>query len=210
MPDLKRVPAATATKAKQLAPRRARAKRAQGGWKDTMKVVFVLERPRRRPSSPSIRQIALIVVSGGLAIMVIRVVARRKGGDIDAQAAAAQPDTTQPDTAQPDTSQPDTAQPDTAQDSAETEGAQSDAAQSDGAQSDAAQSDGAQTEPAEADTAQAGTEPAEAHAGAGKAESTHAASANDTVTASESTLIDRVQSEMSRRDDAPAPATGAD
>ena len=200
MPDLKRVPAATATKAKQLAPRRARAKRAQGGWKDTMKVVFVLERPRRRPSSPSIRQIALIVVSGGLAIMVIRVVARRKGGDIDAQAAAAQPDTTQPDTAQPDT----------AQDSAETEGAQSDAAQSDGAQSDAAQSDGAQTEPAQADTAQAGTEPAEAHAGAGKAESTHAASANDTVTASESTLIDRVQSEMSRRDDAPAPATGAD
>ena len=54
-----------------------RRRRRSGGWLTAMKVVFLLgrwrHRRRRQRSSPSLRQIALVVVSAGLAILVIRV-----------------------------------------------------------------------------------------------------------------------------------------
>lgn len=57
--------------------RRGRGRHAGSGWLTTMKVVLLLHRPRSRRSSPSVRQIALVVVSAGLAILVIRVATRR-------------------------------------------------------------------------------------------------------------------------------------
>ena len=199
MPNLKFAPGVTATKSK-LGRRKATRSRRRA-WLTMIKLAFLLERLRRRRrrpqrSSPSIRQIALVVVSAGLAIMVIRVVLRRKGAGAGAQADTAPTDTTPTDTAQTETAQTDTAQTDTAQ--------------TDTAQTDTAQADTAQTDTAQAETAQAETAQAETQAGAGEAASTPPTPGDDTVTATESTLTDAVQSEMSRRDDAPAPATGAD
>jgi len=86
MPNLTRAPRAALTKAKPGAGRGRRRRRGPGGWWTAVKVAFLIERPRRRRSSPSVRQIALVVVSGGVAIMVIRAVSRRKGGSPVAQA----------------------------------------------------------------------------------------------------------------------------
>jgi hypothetical protein len=153
MPNLKLAAGAAATKS--LVGRRKGTRTKRRAWLTAIKVAFLLERLRRRPqpqrSSPSVRQIALVVVSAGFAIMVIRVVLRRKGSGAGAQA----------DTAQ-------------------------------------------------ADTAQAETAQAETQAAAGEAASAPPTPGDDTVTATESTLTDTVQSEMSRRDDARAPASGAD
>ena len=200
MPNLKLAAGAAATKS--LLGRRKGTRAKRGAWLTSIKVAFLLERWRRRGrqpqrSSPSLRQIALVVVSAGLAIMVIRVVLRRKG----AGAETAPVETAQAETAPADTAQAETAQADTAQ--AET--AQADTAQAETAQADTAQADTAQAETAQAETAQADTQ-----AAAGEAASTPPTPGDDTVTATESTLTDTVQSEMSRRDDAPAPATGAD
>ena len=198
MPNLKLAAGAAATKS--LVGRRKGTRTKRRAWLTAIKVAFLLERLRRRRrpqrSSPSVRQIALVVVSAGFAIMVIRVVLRRKGSGAGAQADTAQADTAQADTAQADTAQADTAQADTAQ--AET------------AQADTAQADTAQADTAQADTAQAETAQAETQAAAGEAASTPPTPGDDTVTATESTLTDTVQSEMSRRDDARAPASGAD
>ena len=188
MPNLKLAAGAAATKS--LVGRRKGTRTKRRAWLTTIKVAFLLERLRRRRqpqrSSPSVRQIALVVVSAGFAIMVIRVVLRRKGAGAGAQADTAQADTAQADTAQADTAQRETAQADTAQ------------------------ADTAQADTAQADTAQAETAQAETQAAAGEAASTPPTPGDDTVTATESTLTDTVQSEMSRRDDARAPASGAD
>jgi len=200
MPNLKLAAGAAATKS--LLGRRKGTRAKRGAWLTSIKVALLLERWRRRGrqpqrSSPSLRQIALVVVSAGLAIMVIRVVLRRKGAGAEtAPVETAQAETAQADTAQAETAQAETAQADTAQ--AET-------AQADTAQAETAQADTAQAETAQAETAQADTQ-----AAAGEAASTPSTPGDDTVTATESTLTDTVQSEMSRRDDAPAPATGAD
>ncbi len=80
MPNLTSAPRAALTKAKPRA-RRGRPRRRSGGWWMTIKVAFLVERFRRRRnkggSSPSLRQIALVVVSAGLAILVIRVASQR-------------------------------------------------------------------------------------------------------------------------------------
>jgi len=94
-------------------PRRRRAN--HGGWLTTAKIVFLLERRRRRregeSSSPSVRQIALIVVSAGLAILVIRVAAQRARS----HAGSTEVETAQEETAKQETAQPEqeTAQPET-------------------------------------------------------------------------------------------------
>ena len=139
MPNLKRAPGATPAKAKRRGQRRTRRRRS--GWLTTMKIVFLLQRRRRRrrrreKSSPSPRQIALVVVSAGLAILVIRVASQRIRSRGAATPAAAQDAAPQP----PTTPTP----------------------------------------------------------------------SNDAVTATESPLTERVQSEMSRHDDAPTHAAGGD
>jgi hypothetical protein len=135
MPNLTRAPRAALTKAKPRARRGSRRRRRRSGWWTSIKVAFLLERFRRRRSSPSLRQIALVVVSVGLAVMVIRAVSRRKSRRAGAQAETPVP--------------------------------------------------------------------------AGEAASNSPTPDNDTSLADENSLTDRVQSEMSRRDDAPTPATGA-
>lgn len=135
MPNLTRAPRAALTKAKPRHRRGSRRRRRHFGWWTAVKVAFLLERFRRRRSSPSLRQIALVVVSVGLAVMVIRAVSRRKSRRAGAQAEAPVP--------------------------------------------------------------------------AGETASNPSTPDNDTSLADENSLIDRVQSEMSRRDDAPTPTTGA-
>ena len=91
MPNLRVGSAVIATTVK-----RRRLRRRIGWWR-TIKVMLFLERWRRRRerSSPSLRQIALVVVSAGIAIVLIRGAARRaakRGGEgADAQAAPAKP-----------------------------------------------------------------------------------------------------------------------
>jgi len=162
MPNLK--PASRGIATKKGKHRRRRGQRDHRGWWQAVKVAFLLERVRRQRSSPSLRQIALVVVSAGLAILAIRVLSRRKSGSAGAESATAQPQTAPP--AQPETAQPDTAQSETAQ--LETQDETREAPSSD------------------------------------------TAPGNDNGLADESSLTDRVQSEISRRDDAPAPATEAD
>jgi hypothetical protein len=140
MANLRLAPGVKPTRAKRGSRKPSRRRWHHSGWLTTAKIVFLLERRRRRrkreKSSPSPRQIALIVVSAGLAILVIRVVSQR----VRSRAASA---------------------------------------------------------PAEANDQSQGA-------------MTDVAPSNDAVTATESPLTDRVQSEMSRHDDAPAPATGTD
>ena len=80
MPNLTSAPRAALTKARPRAPG-GRRRHERHGWWMAIKVAFLLERFRRRRSkdgsSPSPRQIALVVVSAGLAILVIRVVSQR-------------------------------------------------------------------------------------------------------------------------------------
>jgi hypothetical protein len=158
-----------------------------------MKVVFLLERPRPQRSSPSLRQIALVVVTAGLGIMVVRVVVRRKSHGADAGPEPVLADTSQTETfAQADAVPPESAEAEAAQpDSA----ADAEAAQADSAEAQAAQSEGAEVPKQD-----------QAH----DASSTPPSRGNDSVPATESSLTDTVQSEMSRRGDAPTPAGGSD
>jgi len=135
MPNLTRAPRAALTNAKPRIRRGSRKRRRRHDWWMAIKVAFLLERLRRRRSSPSLRQIALVVVSVGLAVVVIRAVSRRKSRGAGAQA--------------------------------ETQGT------------------------------------------VGETASSPSTPGIDTGLADVSSLTDRVQSEMSRRDDAPTPATGA-
>jgi hypothetical protein len=68
--------------APKLPGRRGTRAQPKGGgqWIETAKVVFLLQRPRprrRQPSSPSFRQIALVVVSAGIILVIVRVAAAR-------------------------------------------------------------------------------------------------------------------------------------
>ena len=74
MPNLTRAPRAALSNAKPRVRRGSRRKPRRGGWWTAIKVAFLLEHLRRRRSSPSLRQIALVVVSVGLAVLVIRAV----------------------------------------------------------------------------------------------------------------------------------------
>jgi len=140
MTNLRLAPGVKPTRAKRGTRKPSRRRRHHSGWWTTAKVVFLLERRRRRrkrqASSPSVRQIALIVVSAGLAILVIRVASQRV-------------------------------------------------------------------------RSHAGSAPAQTQGATGEASAPEPTPHNDTVTG-ESELTDRVQSEMSRRDDAPTPTAGAD
>jgi hypothetical protein len=81
MPNLKRVPGVTAKKPKRGRGRRARSKHrvSIGDWWRVIRFAMIVKRARnrRQSSSPSVRQVVLIVVSGGLAIVIIRGFARR-------------------------------------------------------------------------------------------------------------------------------------
>jgi hypothetical protein len=103
MPNLTSAPRAALTKANPRA-RRGRPKRRGDGWWMAIKVAFLVERLRRRRekggSSPSLRQIALVVVSAGLAILVIRVASQRVRSHGAGPQAETQPET-QPAAAEP-------------------------------------------------------------------------------------------------------------
>lgn len=76
MPNRKLVPRLAATRPGRRRRRRRGSRRGGGdGWWRAVKVAVLIERIRARRSSPSFRQIALVIVTGGLAIVVIRVVA---------------------------------------------------------------------------------------------------------------------------------------
>ena len=81
MPNLKSAPGAIATQAKRHSPRRSRGRHAGHAWWEAIKVGFLLQRMRRRPqrksSSPSVRQIALVVVSAGIVLVIVRVATHR-------------------------------------------------------------------------------------------------------------------------------------
>jgi hypothetical protein len=78
MPNRKLVPRLAATRPGRRQRRRRGSRRGGGdGWWRALKVAVLIERIRARRSSPSFRQIALVIVTGGLAIVVIRVVARK-------------------------------------------------------------------------------------------------------------------------------------
>jgi hypothetical protein len=89
MANLRLAPRVTATKAR-LPRRRASRKGSKiHTWMVAIKVAWLLERfrrPRNQRSAPSIRQIALAVVSAGLAILAIRAVTRRVRTTPDADA----------------------------------------------------------------------------------------------------------------------------
>ena len=191
MPNLKRSSRGKASKGKHRRRRRGRF-----GWWQAVKLAFLIERIRRRRksrpvrSSPSVRQIALVVVSGGLAIVVIRVVSRRKSHDAGTQA-----DTTPAETTPAETT------------AAETTPAETTPADTTAAETTAAETTAAETTPAE--TTPAETTPPETQDESRDAPSTDPTPGNDTVTVSEDPLTDRVQSEMSDRRDA-TPGTGPD
>jgi cobalamin synthase len=97
MPNLTSAPRTALAKAKPSArsktkprARRGRPRRRSHGWLTAVKVAFLLERFRRRRSSPSLRQIALVVVGAGFVILAIRALSRRKGGDTGAEPGAQQ------------------------------------------------------------------------------------------------------------------------
>ena len=83
MPIRKLVPRVAATRPSRRQRRRRRSRRGGGGgWWRAIKIAVLLERIRARRSSPrrsspSFRQIALVIVTGGLAIIVIRVAAQK-------------------------------------------------------------------------------------------------------------------------------------
>jgi hypothetical protein len=79
MPNLRFSPGVTPRRAKGRGLRGTRARHAGGGWLEAVKVVFLLQRLRRPRgrSSPSIRQIALVVVSAGIVLVIVRVATHR-------------------------------------------------------------------------------------------------------------------------------------
>jgi cytoskeletal protein RodZ len=76
MPNVKSVPGVRATKTKR-GRRRHRSK--VGNWWRVIRFALIVKgiRKRRESSSPSFRQIALVVVGGGLAIVIIRGASKR-------------------------------------------------------------------------------------------------------------------------------------
>ncbi len=77
MPNLRLAPRVATTRAKRRRRRGIRARHTRGGWLDAIKIVFLLQRLRRRRSSPSLRQIALVVVSAGIVLVIVRVATHR-------------------------------------------------------------------------------------------------------------------------------------
>jgi len=81
MPNLTLKPGAKAARAKPRGRRRSRHRHTAHGWLEAAKIVFLLQRMRSRRSrsrsSPSLRQIALVVVSGGLVLVIVRVATQR-------------------------------------------------------------------------------------------------------------------------------------
>lgn len=103
MPNLRLPSRVKATNAHRPRRRGIRARRGGTvGWWHMIRIAWLLERVRRpRRSSPSVRQIALTVVSAGLAIMVIRAVTRlvrrrSAGADVGTQDQAPEPGPTEP------------------------------------------------------------------------------------------------------------------
>jgi hypothetical protein len=87
MANLRLAPRASATKARLPRRRGSRRRSKLHTWTMAIKVAWLLERFRRRRderSEPSIRQIALAVVSAGFAILAIRAVTRRVKTKTDA------------------------------------------------------------------------------------------------------------------------------
>jgi hypothetical protein len=102
MPNLRLAPGIAAARAKQAGRRGIRPRRRGGGWIEAVKVVFLLERPRRRKgSSPSLRQIALVVVSAGIVLVIVRAATHRGKSRAGEAAVSTPPDSdsdTDPDT----------------------------------------------------------------------------------------------------------------
>jgi hypothetical protein len=103
MPILRLPSRVNVTNAHRPRRRGIRARRGgNAGWWHMIKIAWLLERFRRpRRSSPSVRQIALTVVSAGLAIMVIRAVTRlvgrrSAGADVGTQDQAPETTPTEP------------------------------------------------------------------------------------------------------------------
>jgi hypothetical protein len=118
MPNRKLVPRVAATRPGRRQRRRRHSKRGGGGaWWRAVKVAVLIERIRMRRSSPSFRQIALVIVTGGLAILIIRAAARKAKSRPRAAEVTVSPDDAQadsPDDAQTDA--PDDAQADSSGD----------------------------------------------------------------------------------------------
>jgi len=78
MPNLKRVPGVTATKSKR-GRRRTPSRGGLHGWWRVIRFALIVKgiRNRRERSSPGGREIVLAVVTGGIAILIIRGVSRR-------------------------------------------------------------------------------------------------------------------------------------
>jgi hypothetical protein len=203
MPNLKLAPpGVTAIKSKRAGRRSARGKHGRGGWMNTMKVVFLLQRPRAQRSSPSVRQIALVVVSAGLGITVIRVFARRMSHGAGDQAVR-QAETPHVETPQAETPRAETPQAETPEgETPEAETPEAETPEGETPEAETPEAEIPEGETPEAETAQPETQD--------EAPEATPAPNNDTVPASESSLTDRVQSEMARRADAPTSATGTD
>ena len=83
MPNLRLAPAAPAKRAKPRRRRRTTGQHVGHGWLEAAKITFLLQRARRgrrrgrTRSSPSLRQIALVVVSGGIVVVIVRVATQR-------------------------------------------------------------------------------------------------------------------------------------
>ena len=88
MPKLKLAPRVAATRTSRHRRRRTSRRKTSPGWWQAVKVAVLVERLRRRRSSPSIRQIALVIVSGGLVILLIRVATRKAKSHAEASEVA--------------------------------------------------------------------------------------------------------------------------
>ena len=79
MPKLKLAPRVAATRTSRRRRRRTSRRKTSPGWWQAVKVAVLVERlrGRRSRSSPPVRQIALVIVSGGLVILLIRVATQK-------------------------------------------------------------------------------------------------------------------------------------
>lgn len=98
MPNLKLAPRVATTRTSRHRRRRTSRRKTSHGWWQAVKVAVLLKRFRRRRSSPSVRQIALVVVSGGLVIMFIRIATRKAKSHADGPGVAAAQDGAEDDT----------------------------------------------------------------------------------------------------------------
>ncbi len=94
MPNLRRVPGVAAKKPKRGRGRRARSRQrgSIGDWLRVIRFALMVKRirSRRQSSSPSFGQIALVVVTAGLAIVIIRRASRRAAAAKRARSADSQ------------------------------------------------------------------------------------------------------------------------